>query len=163
MMRSLFRCLLILCAVTLAAEVASAQVPRLVHYQGELKNADGTPFSGTTDITFHIYDRPVSVNPIWSEEHENVAVQDGSYNVLLGSRNPLQLSFYEYYLEAAAAEVATKSDRTMIVGSGYNYRLWFLFAAYTIVWLALFLYVLSIARRQKKIMAEMQSLKVPPR
>jgi len=159
-MRSLFRILLFFCALIFSAEIASAQVPRLVHYQGELKTADGSLFSGTTDITFHIYDRPVSDTPIWSEKHQNVKVEEGSYSVLLGSKNPLQLSYYEYYLETDAAGVDSKSDRKMIVGSGYNYRLWFLFAAYTIVWLALFLYVLSIARRQKKIISEMQSLEL---
>lgn len=158
MMRSLYRLLLIFCIVTFLYTFASAQVPRLVHYQGELNTAEGNAFSGTTDITFSIYDRPLADNPIWSEVHENVEVENGTYGVMLGSKNPLKLSFYEYYLEANAAQLEAKSDRKMIVGSGYNYRLWFLFAAYTIVWLAIFLYILSLSRRQKKIIAELQAL-----
>lgn len=138
--------------------VGFSQTARLVHYQGSLMQEDGTSFNGTSDLTFNLYSRIDSEEPIWSEEHKNVQVTDGSYDVLLGSRNPLKLSFYEYYLEVQAAGVNTESPRKMIVGSGYNYRLWFLFAAYTIVWVALFAYVISIARRQKRIIADLEML-----
>ncbi len=79
--------------------------------------------------------------------------------MLLGSKNPLKLSFYEYYLDVETPAGVQGSSRKMIVGSGYNYRLWFLFAAYTVVWLAIFLYMLSIARRQRKIIADLELVK----
>ena len=135
-----------------------AQLPKLVHYQGVLQNNDGTNFNGTTNLRFAIYPEPDSDSPIWSEAHNNVAVSDGNYEVLLGSQKPLKLSFYEYFLEVTGEGVDAQSPRVAIVGSGYNFRLWFLFAAYTIVWLAIFAYLLSISQRQKKIIIEMKEL-----
>ena len=135
-----------------------AQVPRLVHYQGELMSGDGSPFSGTADLHFSIFETPTGERTLWSEVHKNVEISAGNYEVLLGSKNPLNLSFYEYYLEVDAEGEAVAASRIRIVGSGYNYRLSFLFAAYTIVWVALFIYVLSMSRRQKRITAELQAL-----
>ncbi len=78
--------------------------------------------------------------------------------MFLGSKDHLDLSFYEYYLEVDAKAPDVPARRVSIVGSGYNFRLWFLFAAYTIVWLAIFGYLLSISRRQKRIIAELENL-----
>lgn len=135
--------------------LAQAQPERLVHYEGILNTEDGEPFTGSLDLVFKIYNTPRSETPLWTETHQNVQVTDGFYEVLLGSKNPLKLSFYEYYLEVGAEGMANPG-RTMIVGSGYNFRLWFLFAAYSIVWIAIFLFMLSISRRQKRIIAELE-------
>ncbi len=144
--------------VGFASGLAFAQVPRLVHYQGVLKQSDGQPFDGQVDLHFNLYDRPRARVPIWSETHRNVTVTDGRYEVLLGSENPLALSFYEYVLEVRPEGFEGGARRVTIVGSGYTFRLWFLFAAYTVVWLAIFLYLLSISRRQRKIIAELEAL-----
>lgn len=135
-----------------------AQTARLVHYQGSIMNPEGEPFSGVCNLEFKIYKGARDAAPVWSELHKDVEVREGNYEVLLGSRTPLRLSYYEYFLEIAPSVAAEQQPRRMIVGSGYNYRLSFLFAAYTIVWLAIFLYVLSVARRQKKIATELETM-----
>jgi CcmD family protein len=146
-------------AISVAAgSAANAQVPRLVHYQGMMKNEDGTPFSGAADLVFSIYQRPMAETPLWSETHRNVAISDGKYEVLLGGEIPLNLSFYEYFLEVKSEDGALKTPRVAIAGSGFNYRINFLFAAYTIVWLALFIYLVSISRRQKRVIEELQAI-----
>ncbi|MCH7755488.1 CcmD family protein [candidate division KSB1 bacterium] len=137
---------------------SQAQVPRLVHYQGTLNNSDDTSFTGTTDLKFTVFSSPKSEKPLWSEVHKNVEISDGSYEVFLGSQNPLNLSYYEYFLEVKAENVNSNSARTMIVGSGYNFRLKFLFAAYTVVWVAISVYLVSISRRQKKLIADLETL-----
>ena len=137
---------------------SQAQVPRLVHYQGTLNNSDDTSFTGTTDLKFSIFSSPKSEKPLWSEVHKNVEISDGSYEVFLGSQNPLNLSYYEYFLEVKAENVNSNSARTMIVGSGYNFRLKFLFAAYTVVWVAISVYLVSISRRQKKLIFDLETL-----
>lgn len=150
---------LILLAILMNMPVAmQAQVPRLVHYQGELNNEDGTPFEGLTDLHFSIFTSISGDKPIWSEIHKNVSIANGSYEVLLGSQNPLDLSFHEYFLDIKVAGSNSSDRRVKIVGSGYNFRLSFLFAAYTIVWVAIFGYLLSISRRQKKLIAELSVL-----
>ncbi|HEX9653527.1 MAG TPA: CcmD family protein, partial [bacterium] len=133
----------------MVSSLANAQVPRLVHYQGMVKNEDGTPFNGAVNLVFSIYQRPLAETPLWSEVHRNVEIADGKYEVLLGGEVPLNLSFYEYFLEVRSEDGALKNPRTAIAGSGFNYRINFLFAAYTIVWFALFAYLVSISRRQK--------------
>lgn len=138
--------------------LASAQVARLVHYEGLLSDADGQPFTGTKDLTFNLYIRPGADNPAWSEIHHGVEVVDGRFGVLLGGVNPLKLSFYEYFLEVSADGVVPAEPRKMIVGSGYNYRLWFLFAAYTVVWLALFVYMVVLSGKQKRIVSDLRTL-----
>ncbi|MCG8607066.1 CcmD family protein [bacterium] len=147
-----------LVALSVSTSEVHGQVARLVHYQGELKNADGSLVNGTVDLHFAIYKSPLSEQPLWSEVHKNVAISEGKYDVMLGSQNPLDLSYYEYFLQVRPNGQPTDQPRIRIVGSGYNFRLWFLFAAYTIVWIALFAYLLSISNRQKKIITEMQSL-----
>jgi len=138
--------------------IIEAQVPRLVHYEGTLSSDDGSPFTGTTDLQFSIFSSLKSENSLWSEMHKNVEISDGNYEVFLGSQNPLNLSYYEYFLEVKAENVTSNNSRTMIVGSGYNFRLKFLFAAYTIVWVAISIYLFSISRRQKKLIADLETL-----
>lgn len=157
-MKAILNYLLILAGIICFGSSAFAQTSRLVNYQGKLLTNDGTPFTGTTDIQFSIYKTPMSDKPVWGETHENVEVTDGNYDVLLGSANPLKLSFYKYYLEARAEDLDITTPRKEITGFGYNWRLWFLFSAYTIVWVALFAYMFSISRRQKKITADLNKL-----
>ena len=150
--------LLIITIFLIIPFASQAQVPRLVHYQGTLNNSDDTPFTGTTDLQFSIFSSLKSENSLWSEVHKNVKISDGNYEVFLGSQNPLNLSYYEYFLEVKAENVNNNSERTMIVGSGYNFRLKFLFAAYTVVWVAISIYLFSISRRQKKLIADLETL-----
>lgn len=137
-----------------------AQGVYLLHYQGILKNSDGTPFSGTINLYFSLYKTIKSEQPVWTEVHKDVEVSEGNYEVLLGSTNPLKLSFYKhkYYLEVKAEGGEKPQARIAIAGPGYNYRLSFLFAAYTIVWIAIFVYLVSVSRRQKKIISELEIL-----
>ncbi len=137
---------------------AYAQVPRLVHYQGELKNEDGTAMNGTVNLDFAIYKSPMADTPLWSEIHKNVGISEGKYEVMLGSQNPLNLSYYEYFLDVRQSGQESRQPRVRIVGSGYNFRLWFLFAVYTVVWLGLSGYLFSISQRQKKLILDLQAL-----
>ncbi len=138
--------------------LSHAQVARLVHYQGVLNDSDGNALTDSVDLQFSIYHKITDTKPVWTETHKNVQVSDGSYTVLLGSEKPLKLSYYEYYLGVKKVGDEKEDGRKMIVGSGYNYRMSFLIAAYTIVWVALFFYIFMIFRKQKKIIAELQQV-----
>ena len=144
--------------IALAAVQLNGQTVKLVNYAGTLRDGSGQPFTGTVSVTFNIYRSPRAESPVWSETHQNISVQNGNYDVLLGSINPLRLSFYEYYLEVQPSAGKVSQEREVIVGSGYNFRMWFLFWAYTIIWVALFAYMVSISRRQKRVLADLQLL-----
>ena len=90
--------------------------------------------------------------------HKNVEISEGNYEVLLGSQNPLNLSYYEYFLEVKTEDISRNNSRVMIVGSGYNFRIKFLFAAYTVVWVLISFYLFSISHRQKKLILELETL-----
>ena len=138
--------------------IAQAQTAKLVHYSGTITDAEGNGFTGSLDLTFNLYRTPKATTPMWTETHKNVNVTDGRYDILLGGITPLKMSFYEYYLEVKTSTGNVSKERDVIVGSGYNYRMWFLFSAYTIIWAAIFLYLMSLARRQKRVIADMQNL-----
>ena len=64
----------------------------LLSYQGYLTDASGEPLSGDVDITFRLYDAPSGGAALWTEAHTNanaVPVEDGLFNVMLGSLTPI--------------------------------------------------------------------------
>jgi hypothetical protein len=59
-----------------------------IPYPGRLAGDAGQPVAdGAYDFTFALYDAETGGEPFWSEMQEDVAVQDGAFNVLLGSAN----------------------------------------------------------------------------
>jgi len=64
----------------------AAPVPELINYQGELKDSGGTPLDGVSvNLTFNFYDALTSGNLLLTVQQNSVAVNDGVFNVLLGS------------------------------------------------------------------------------
>ena len=71
----------------------------LVSYQGTLMSRDSQPLNGTFDMVFSIYSEPTGGNPIWVEERMGVnavPVQNGLFNLMLGSLVPLPESLASY-------------------------------------------------------------------
>lgn len=69
----------------LFATSAHATDPRLIPFQGKLTNADGSPVpDGNVNILFSIYDVPSGGTAKWSELEQNVVIQGGQINLLLG-------------------------------------------------------------------------------
>jgi hypothetical protein len=60
-------------------------VPRLVEFQGALKDAEGKPRPGLFSLTFVLYSQPEGGNAIWAETQAVRVGADGGYRVLLGS------------------------------------------------------------------------------
>ena len=67
------------------AEPAQASVPRLIQFNGTLKDATTHPVSGVASVTFAIYAEQDGGSPLWSETQNVLADTLGHYNVLLGS------------------------------------------------------------------------------
>jgi hypothetical protein len=79
--------ILLLLSCFILASLTLAGTPRRLSYQGRLTDDSGVPLNGTYDITFSIYQFEFDVTPLWSETHNDVAVANGLFNVLLGSVN----------------------------------------------------------------------------
>jgi len=61
-------------------------------YQGRLTDANGTPLDGTYSMSFQLYNTASGGSALWSEEWDftdAVVVNDGLFNVLLGSLTPI--------------------------------------------------------------------------
>lgn len=94
----------------------------LLSYQGTLMDSDDDPLTGTYEITFRIYNAPVGGIPLWEEirsEVNAVTVQNGLFNIMLGSLNPIQESVWqstELFLGVQINSDAEMSPRELITG-----------------------------------------------
>jgi len=101
------RMMLVVLFVLLAA-VSFADVPHIISYQGRLTDTkSGEPMTGEHDITFKLYTSESGFDRVWSEMHSAVFLNNGLFNVMLGSVAPLDIDFSEqYWLEVIVDGVA---------------------------------------------------------
>ena len=82
-MRTLAICI---ASVFVAVATATADVPRVINYQGKLTNASGAPVSGVKSMTFEFYNAQTGGALLGGfAESQSVAVTKGVFNVLIGS------------------------------------------------------------------------------
>ncbi len=79
--------------------LSMADFPRLISFEGTLKDANGDPVpDGGYDVTFTIYDSPTNGNALWTEKWDGnssrVATKDGMFNVKLGQHISLPSDFF---------------------------------------------------------------------
>ncbi len=96
------------------------------NFQGRLTNPDGTNVTdGVYDMNFRIYNVSSGGVAMWSENHiggNKVTVEDGVFNVNLGSLNAINLDFNSgvYYLGIEVNGDGEMSPRRRIGGVGYS-------------------------------------------
>jgi hypothetical protein len=103
------------------AGICLAAVPGEINYQGVLTDAAGAPLDGTYTMAFGIYDEETFGTLEWSESHADVTVNNGVYNVLLGSINAMDSSVFngsDRWLEVAV-EGETMSPRQPFSATAY--------------------------------------------
>lgn len=96
----------------------SAQVPRLINYQGRLTDKDGQALDGSYQLTFKIYDVETAGASLWEEVHTTVII-DGLFSVLLGDNQDLMLPFDKPYFLEIQVGGETMSPRQQITSVGY--------------------------------------------
>ncbi len=89
---------------------ASADVPRVVSYQGRLLNAGGQPADTTVEMTFSIYSDTARTKLIWDETHSEVVVADGIFSVLLGSVDAMPDGFFDGGLHGLTVAVGSDAE-----------------------------------------------------
>ena len=99
-----------------------AQVPQLINYQGVLTNPDtGERLAGTYSMTFSIYSVETGGTAIWTET-QDVTVQNGIFNALLGNVNPIPLDLFDgsdRYLGVKVGSDDEMTPRKKLVSVGY--------------------------------------------
>jgi trimeric autotransporter adhesin len=64
---------------------AAISVPRLIQFNGTLKDSAGRYVTGVSSVTFAVYAEQDGGSPIWSETQNVLADSDGHFAVLLGA------------------------------------------------------------------------------
>lgn len=109
----------LVCAASLAG------VPGQINYQGKLTDPSGELINQEYDITFTLFtgiaDEGVGV---WTETHPSVQIENGLFNVMLGSTLPLNQAFQAN--DALWLEIAVDSEtllpRQNVLSVGYAIR-----------------------------------------
>lgn len=80
----------LLSVLALSPRTATADIPRLINYQGKLAEPDGTPLVGDHTVTLRLYDDSVGGRVLWKEVHPIHFDRDdrGFFSVTLGSLLP---------------------------------------------------------------------------
>jgi len=92
----------------------------VLSYQGTLLDNSDNPVNGDTDMTFRIYNHDTDPTSIWEEAHTGVnavPVENGLFNVMLGSLNPIPDLVWneaELYLGIQVGTDPEMSPREMI-------------------------------------------------
>ncbi|HEY0701464.1 MAG TPA: hypothetical protein VGD60_01735 [Candidatus Acidoferrales bacterium] len=68
--------------------IQETSVPRLVQFNGTLKDAGARPVAGVASVTFAIYAEQDGGAALWSETQNVIADTNGHYNALLGGATP---------------------------------------------------------------------------
>jgi len=87
----------ILCSMILALvpSVAEGDVPKLINFQGLLRDGSGNPVvNGVYVIRFRIYDDSTAGSNLW-EEFDDVQTTNGLFNVRLGDTTDLPNGLFE--------------------------------------------------------------------
>ena len=111
---------LTLLGLFLAASVLAQ--PGMINYQGKLTDNAGVPVSATVSIVFSIYGAATGGTPLWTETQSSVVVQDGIYNVLLGSTTSIPDAVFDggdRWLGVKVGADSEMSPRQRIASVGY--------------------------------------------
>ncbi|HLP28158.1 MAG TPA: hypothetical protein VK147_05910, partial [Candidatus Didemnitutus sp.] len=109
-MNRLFRfriaALLVGALLVTASYVSTAQITRLISYQGLLVTPAGTPIADNQyGLVLRLYDAPTGGNLVWEETQQTTVIK-GLFNLELGTNVPLDgVDFFntQLYLETAIA------------------------------------------------------------
>jgi hypothetical protein len=102
-----------------------SDVPTMINYQGFLADQNGTPLNGSYQITFALYSEPTgAASIVWDETHDAVDVENGLFNVLLGSLDTLNAEDFQgdRYLGIRVAGEAEMTPRMRLASTAYSLR-----------------------------------------
>lgn len=109
--------------VMVEIQVAAAEVPRTLTYQGVLKRSNGSPLpNGGYEVTFRIYDVEDGGSALWAET-DSVTVYRGTFSAILGKQSPLDLDFDEtYWIGITVGAGSELSPRLELTSVAYAFR-----------------------------------------
>ena len=101
---------------------AYAVIPYTINYQGYLTDSEQNPVNGTVNMIFKIYTESGTL--LWTETQNSVSVNNGIYNVTLGSANTTlgTLNFdVPYFLGVTVGTDPEMTPRQPLTSVGYAF------------------------------------------
>lgn len=119
MKRTLFQSVLLV--VLICSIPVRGQIPQTLSYQGVLTDANGVIVpDGKYTLTFKLFDADEGGKAIWSE-NQKVFIQNGLFNVALGSVSPLDIPFDKpFWLATAVGEGSDTGQRMELTATPYS-------------------------------------------
>jgi hypothetical protein len=87
--KSIWLCLSLISVPLVFAQEKAQTVPRMVKYNGAVRDRAGDPIKGVVGITFNVYKEEHGGTPVWHEIQNVELDANGSYSVMLGAALPL--------------------------------------------------------------------------
>ncbi|MFH0714908.1 MAG: hypothetical protein V1847_04245 [Candidatus Diapherotrites archaeon] len=121
----LFFAIAVLFCLVMVASTVFAEPPRLMNFQGRLKNSSGTDINTTVDMVFKLYTASSGGTAIWTETRSGantVTVSNGIFSVLLGEITSLDVNFdQQYWLGITVASDSEMSPRLKLASAPYAF------------------------------------------
>ncbi|HQR12505.1 MAG TPA: tail fiber domain-containing protein [Casimicrobiaceae bacterium] len=109
-------------AAVLATNLALAQVPDKLNYQGRLTDAASQPVNATVPMVFKLYSVASGGSALYSEA-QSVTVSNGIFSVAIGSVTPLALPFdVPYYIGVSVGADPEMTPRQALLAAAYAQR-----------------------------------------
>ncbi|MFC1624381.1 hypothetical protein ACFL28_03590 [Candidatus Omnitrophota bacterium] len=110
---------LVIIGIICFSALTYADIPRVINYQGKFTDKSDNPLSGNYLVTFRFYDVASGGTQAWEEAHI-LALDNGIFSVLLGSINPLEISFNkDLWLGIEVASDGEMVPRIKLASSAY--------------------------------------------
>jgi hypothetical protein len=112
----------VLIMILVSTTATHADIPPLMNYQGQI-TTEGT-LANPIEIHFAIYPNLETGQSLWTETH-SISHENGSFSVLLGSRNPFPENLFEAehrYLEIRVENDTAFRPRQRIVSAAYAFN-----------------------------------------
>jgi hypothetical protein len=99
------------------------QVPRQINYQGYLTDNTGIPITGIHTLTFRFYDAESGGDLKWTDTQENIQIDAGFFNAVIGKGNPITLDFSEqYWLSVQVDNEQEILPRMRLTSTAYSFN-----------------------------------------
>lgn len=114
----------ILLIVSSMAEDAQSAIPETINYQGYLTDSSGNPINTPRNMTFRIYTAASGGTALWTETHNDIQVNNGIYNVVLGSVVSMAALPFDvpYFLGMTVGTDTEMSPRQALTSVAYSLR-----------------------------------------
>ena len=107
-------------------QLATADIPRSISYQGRLTDAGGAPLTGMYTITFRIYDAAVGGATLYNSGGISVTATDGLFSVNIGEAPMPAISVSVFadttrYLGITVGADPEMTPRSKLTSAGYSF------------------------------------------